>query len=159
MVWHHEAVPNDAKPWPERHKFPSILNNYDRYFFLHTIYLIIYLFTLFIHDKMHTVHRFCHNSPQVDRYAHFACAYGCSWRWTSIIANFDESNQHVQAEYTFLLQNLAMKAVSLEQTAQVLIRLHRYLGKQPNLTNNNVHNVQLFPWRCSAETQVMSPEP
>ena len=52
----------------------------------------------------------------------------------SIIANSEESNQHKQAEYIFFPQKLAVKGnVLLEQVAQVLIRLHRNLGMQPNL--------------------------
>ena len=57
---HHEALPTDAKAWPERRKLLSVLNNYDRHFFLHTIYLFMSC------NKMHTVCKFCHYSSQVD---------------------------------------------------------------------------------------------
>ena len=58
----------------ERWKFLSVLNNYDGYFFLRTIYLFISC------NKMHTVCRFCQIMSQVDRYAQFAVAYCCSRR-------------------------------------------------------------------------------
>ena len=37
------ALPSDAKRWPERRKFLSVPNNYDRYFFLHSIYLLFHV--------------------------------------------------------------------------------------------------------------------
>ena len=65
-LWHHEASPSDAKPWPEKQKFLSIPDNYGGYFFMH----------LFIScNKMHTVYRICHYLSQVDR---FARAYCCN---------------------------------------------------------------------------------
>ena len=73
-VWYHSAEPRDAKPWPERRKFLSVPNNYDRYSFFHTMHLFISC------HKMHTVCRFCHYSSQLDRYAQFALAYCCKWR-------------------------------------------------------------------------------
>ena len=50
---------------------------------VHAIYVFIYLLfvclCLFIScDKMYTVHRFCNNLSQVDRYAQFAREYCCS---------------------------------------------------------------------------------
>ena len=35
-VWHHEALPSDAKQDPEEQIFLSVANNHDRFFFLHT---------------------------------------------------------------------------------------------------------------------------
>ena len=87
-VWHHEALPSDAKTWPERQKFLSVPNNYDKYFFLHTIYLFISC------NKMHTVCRFCHYTSQVDRYAQCARAYLIEPRQEKSIIAFEESNAY-----------------------------------------------------------------
>ena len=51
---------------------------------------------------MHIVCRFCHNASQVDRYPLFPRATAAAnFNWAtaqkSIIANFEESNQHVHA--------------------------------------------------------------
>ena len=109
---------------------------------------------------MHTVCRFCHYLSQVDRYAQFASAYCCNWRYLSHSTKKKKINYCiwriksacVGVLYIFL-QKLAKKGnILLEQTAQALIRLHRYLGMLSQLT-------VLFPWCCSAETRVMSPEP
>ena len=151
-VWHHKTLPSDAKPWPERWKFLAVPNNCDKILFL-AYHLFIY--SHFSCDKMHTVHRFCHNLSQVFTFCMCVLlqprlSHGTKNRLLQLLKNLINV---CRPNIYFLLQKLAIKAnVLLEQTAQVLIWLH--LGKQPNLTITNAHNVQLF-----LDVVLMSPEP
>ena len=48
-VWHHEALPGDAKLWPEGQICLSVPHTHDSFFFLHTYgcwHLIIIIFTI-----------------------------------------------------------------------------------------------------------------
>ena len=96
---------------------------------------------------MHTVCRFCHYLSQVDRYAQFACAYCCN----RCLFSHGTKNRllHLKNQINmcrrtrYFLKNWQTKGnILLKQTAQALIRLHRYLGMQSQLTMHAI----AFSW-------------
>ena len=91
-------------------------------------------------NKKHTVCRFCHYSSQVDRYVQFARAY-CYNRcyWATAQKKVDDCIWRIKSTCVgildFFCKNWETKSNILhQQTAQALIRLHRYLEMQSQLT-------------------------
>ena len=47
IVWHHEALPSDAKQLPEGQICPSVPNTNDGFFFLHIFVPTLELITIY----------------------------------------------------------------------------------------------------------------
>ena len=105
---------------------------------IHTIYLFItysFIYLFISRNKMHTVCRFCHYSSQVDRYAQFARAYYATDAIWATAQKIDYCLWRIKSSCVGVLDIFCKKpakngSVLLEQTAQALIRLCRYLDMQ-----------------------------